>query len=106
MRVDLSVTDFQNTRGAGKDRIVGVEDLEGGKGNDTLSGNGDDNDIAGRAGRDRIAGGLGADTLNGGRGADTFIYRSLAGSAPGAPDIIEDFSRGKGDRIDLSRTSD
>jgi Ca2+-binding RTX toxin-like protein len=106
VRVDLSVTDFQNTRGAGKDRIVGVEDLEGGKGNDTLSGNGEDNTIRGLAGRDRIAGGLGADTLNGGRGADTFIFRSLAESAPGAPDFIADFSREQGDRIDLSRTSD
>ncbi|MBP0445888.1 hypothetical protein J8J14_14015 [Roseomonas sp. SSH11] len=60
-----------------------------------------------RAGNDVLVGGLGSDTLIGGTGADTFLFSSAAEAGNGTGvntgrDIIMDFNRGQGDKIDLS----
>ena len=66
----------------------------GGKGADIFKGG---------AGADHFIGGLKHDTLTGGFGADRFIYTALANSGLGTKaDVITDFSRTDGDRIDLS----
>ncbi|PTL58299.1 MopE-related protein [Paraconexibacter algicola] len=53
------------------DRLVAIESVIGGDGNDTLTGNTVANRLVGGPGSDSIAGGTGADTLDGGDGADT-----------------------------------
>lgn len=83
--------------GDGSDRIfgqVGKDVLKGGSGLDELSGG---------AGRDTLNGGFGQDVLTGGTGADIFVIESVNDSFfPTGFDIITDFSRKQGDRIDLS----
>ena len=44
----------------------------------------------------------GADVLVGRDGADRFVYRSDYDSSPTARDIILDFSRAQGDKVDLA----
>ncbi|MHB0777064.1 cellulose binding domain-containing protein [Halomonas sp. WWR20] len=62
-----------------------------------------DHDILiGTAEADSIYAGLGSNSLTGGAGADTFIYLSTFESSPLEPDVILDFSRPQGDKIDLS----
>jgi Ca2+-binding RTX toxin-like protein len=63
----------------------------GGLGRDTLIG-GEGNDI--------LDGGAGMDALEGGRGADRFILQGLGQTWD---DVIVDFSRAEGDRIELFR---
>ncbi|MEG2134128.1 immunoglobulin-like domain-containing protein, partial [Pseudomonas sp.] len=78
--------------GSGKDTLIGGAGndlLVGGEGNDTLLG-GEGNDI--------LIGGKGDDILTGGSGADTFVWK--AGDT--GKDVIKDFSRAEGDRLDLS----
>ncbi|SCY24453.1 calcium-binding protein [Paracoccus tibetensis] len=93
--------------GSGNDRLdgsSGADTLEGGSGNDTMLG-GDGNDVLrGGSGIDLITGGLGRDVMTGGLGADRFIFTSPAQSVISATtrDVITDFSRADGDRIDLS----
>jgi Ca2+-binding RTX toxin-like protein len=55
----------------GEDAIQGIEDVNGGPGNDVLVGDGADNEINGDRGNDRIDGGAGNDNLYGGDGRDT-----------------------------------
>lgn len=87
VRVDLRIKDHQDT-GRGFDRVDGVEDLDGGAGDDVLTGdflanslrgddgddmqngNGGDDDLWGDLGDDSLIGGGGRDTLNGGHGRD------------------------------------
>lgn len=68
------------------------------------TGNGVANVIIGNSAANLITGGGGGDTLTGGAGADRFKYTDMSDSAPGAPDLITDFSgkKGQGDKIDLS----
>lgn len=101
--------------GASADRLngdAGNDLLLGGLGNDTLNGGagadaldgGIGNDVlVGGQGNDRLIGGAGADRLIGGLGADVFVFTSArdSGSLPANRDIIADFSRAQGDRIDL-----
>jgi Ca2+-binding RTX toxin-like protein len=79
--------------GDGADNLTGgtgYDNLVGGNGNDTLSGN---------AGNDTLIGGAGNDILTGGVGADKFVFNSnLEGL-----DIIKDFSRVEGDKIQISK---
>ncbi len=74
----------------------GANVLDGGAGNDSISG-GD--------GADTLMGGLGADTLTGGTGADRFAlsFTAESGLVAGDWDVITDFNRSQGDRIDLSQ---
>ncbi len=91
---------------------TGQEDLKLSAGA-TGTGNGLANRITGSMQADTIMGGAGADTLNGsygadeltgGSGADRFRYQLIgdSGVAPGSRDMIKDFNRAQGDRIDLS----
>lgn len=71
------------------------DSLWGGLGRDTLWGEGGD---------DRLIGGADTDLLHGGAGADRFIFTSLPdNSIPYDRDVIADFSRAQGDKIDLSQ---
>ncbi len=98
--------------GAGRDTLVGIENVGGSRFADRLSGNGLSNVLLGEEGGDRLTGlggddflygGTGRDTLLGGAGGDWFVFRSVteAGLATGA-DIIGDFQHGT-DTIDLGR---
>ena len=70
--------------------------LNGGAGNDTLYG-GEGDDI--------LIGGAGADRMTGGAGQDIFKFTSLTDlglDTKGTQDVIEDFNRADGDKIDFS----
>ncbi len=84
-----------------------IHALSGRGGNDLLTGKGTADYLDGGDGRDQLFGmggddllhgGPGIDTLWGGDGADTFRVTSLGDGR----DIIRDFDRTEGDRIDLS----
>ncbi len=75
--------------------------IDGKDGIDRLSGGGGADWLTGGAGNDLISGGAGADRLAGGSGADRFLF-NVGDSGPAGLDLIEDFARSQGDRIDLS----
>ncbi|VTQ45072.1 Surface adhesion protein, putative [Pseudomonas putida] len=90
--------------------ISGAKDgndiLSGGNGNDILFGQGGSDTLNGGKGNDILLGGTGNDTLIGGQGddiliggsgADTFVWK--AGDV--GNDVIKDFNKAEGDRIDL-----
>lgn len=97
--------------------LVGSAEINGtGNGlNNVIIGNRADNTLNGRGGVDTLRGGAGDDTLIGGNGggkdklyggsgADTFVFLAVQGSgvvASGSRDILYDFSRKQGDKIDL-----
>lgn len=77
--------------------------ISGRGGNDLLKGYGDVDFIDGEAGNDQLYGGLGADWLWGKTGADIFFYESVTESPVGTGrDVIKDFNRLEGDKINLS----
>lgn len=105
---DLLVGDGDADRlegGGGNDDLRGDEGddrLKGEAGNDKLDGGEGDDGLDGGAGRDVLIGGLGSDLLTGGGQADRFVFRTVEDAAVDqAPDIVGDFSRKQGDRIDL-----
>ena len=83
------------TTGGGNDRVFG------GSGNDKVLGEMGDDSLSGGAGQDWLSGGFGRDTLTGEAGADIFFFKAMGESAPTHADMITDFSRMEGDRIDL-----
>ena len=111
LRIDLSVLTPQNT-GEGTDRLLNIENLIGGRGNDRLSGDSGDNRLVGGSGNDALfgsggadvliggngddtlSGGAGQDRLTGGGGRDTFVF-NMNGSVAGARDLITDFAQGQ-----------
>jgi len=90
--------------------------LRGENGNDVIRGLGGGDWLLGGAGNDILEGGGGVDVLTGGSGADLFRYVSFADAALATqrtedgsswweylqPEVITDFNRAEGDRIDLS----
>ncbi len=100
--VSLAERGEQNTRGAGKDKLTGFENLTGSDFADRLTGDNKSNVITGGEGDDVIKGGLGVDTLIGGEGQDTFVFSSIkdTGNSEVARDVIIDFQQGL-DLIDL-----
>ena len=103
----------QNKGDAAGDTYKSIENLTGSKKADTLAGNDGANVLKGLGGNDRLSGGkgkdvleggAGKDTLTGGKGADTFVFLALSDSPAKKKgwDVITDFSRKQGDRIDLS----
>jgi len=110
IRVDLRIVTAQDTRGAGRDTIVNIENvtgtrfndtligssaanilsggegsdnLDGGDGHDVIEGGSGNDNLKGGIGNDRIApdnGGTGNDVVNGGIGIDTVDYRNLTGT--------------------------
>ncbi len=96
--------------GLGNDVLLlggGVDDGHGGAGNDTLSGEAGNDLLYGDDGIDVLTGGTGADRLWGSLGADRFVFKSVAETTTTAAgrDIVQDFNRIEGDKIDL-RTID
>ena len=93
------------------ERLISIENAAGtavadaiagsGVGN-VLRGLGGDDEIAGRGGNDVLVGGRGMDLLQGDSGADRFDFNGRLESAVGARrDVILDFDRSEGDRVDL-----
>ncbi|MGE0240657.1 MAG: calcium-binding protein [Parvibaculaceae bacterium] len=84
--------------GGGGDALYGYggdDRLEGGSGDDTLNGG---------ANNDTLVGGAGKDTMTGGSGADKYVYNNVAdtGNTFEVRDVITDFSKAQGDKIDLA----
>ncbi|MEM7470504.1 MAG: calcium-binding protein [Pseudomonadota bacterium] len=75
-----------STSDSSGDQLVGIENLTGSGGSDTLIGDGADNVIEGGLGNDSIDGGVGADTLLGGDGDDTIYGSTGADSIDGGQD--------------------
>jgi Ca2+-binding RTX toxin-like protein len=72
--IDLRLSGIpQDTGGAGFDTLIGIENVMGGTGDDTITGDGGDNILSGNAGDDWLWGGLGNDILDGGAGNDALI---------------------------------
>jgi hypothetical protein len=59
--------------------------------------------LIGGAGNDALTGGNGKDSLTGGPGSDNFYFKKYAELGLGTnADVITDFSKAQGDKIDLS----
>jgi Ca2+-binding RTX toxin-like protein len=99
--------------GQGADTLSAIENLLGGAGSDTLSGDSGANSLAGGGGADllkggegsdKLTGGGGKDSLTGGAGADRYVYTSgnQTGLGSTARDVVADFSKTDGDKLDVS----
>lgn len=93
----------------GDDLLVsgdGRDTMWGGEGNDRLLGQMGFDMMHGGEGEDTLIGGEERDTMAGGAGADRFVFGDgdYHGASVSAADIILDFSRAEGDRIDLRKT--
>lgn len=73
VRVDLAITSFQNTVGAGIDTLISIENLIGSSHGDWLFGDEGNNTLEGLSGDDQIFGGDGFDVLRGGNGNDNLF---------------------------------
>jgi Ca2+-binding RTX toxin-like protein len=101
--VKFSVTklvDAASTYSTGDDLRILQSALSG---RDQITGGRYDDNLSGFGGNDTLTGGGGEDWLSGGRGADRFVFRTVSDSKDYDGDIITDFSRFQGDRIDLSK---
>lgn len=94
VRVSLAAGGWQDTGGAGRDRLTRIENLVGTDAADRLVGD---------SGVNRLEGGGAADRLTGGGGADVFVFGDAADSPLGrrAADVVTDFASGV-DKLDLS----
>jgi Ca2+-binding RTX toxin-like protein len=93
--------------GSGGDFLIGssvANRLEGRDGGDSLAGEGGNDSLFGGTGDDFLTGGAGRDLLSGGENADTFVFLALSDSGKTAKsrDVIVDFNKAEGDKIDLS----
>jgi Ca2+-binding RTX toxin-like protein len=70
--------------------------IYGGQGGDVIYGGQGRDTIFGNNGSDTLLGNLGDDQLSGGGGSDLFIF-----AANGGFDVVSDFSRAEGDRLEL-----
>ena len=75
-----------------------ASNIDGRGGDDTIIGSTGNDVLSGGAGNDTLIGGLGGNELTGGSGADHFVFRTVNDGG----DLIHDFSRTDGDRIDVS----
>lgn len=99
--VDSLSSRYTGLRLLGKLSVIGT----GNNLNNIINGNIGNNRLIGRGGRDTLEGGLGKDRLTGGTQADRYLLRRAGHSLPGSSrrDVITDFRRSEGDRIDLAR---
>lgn len=98
--VDLASPAPQITGALGPDTVLGIEDLRGGRGDDTLLGDNADNEIQagpgddrvlGAGGQDRLLGRGGSDRINGGPDPDVLIGGSDVDrlfARDGTPDLV------------------
>ena len=76
-----------------RDRLVGIEGIQGGSGSDWLSGDRGRNNLSGGRGADQLAGGLGADSLNGDAGPDELVGgpgADFIDAGPGDDNVLAD----------------
>ncbi len=78
--LSLALSQGQQAGNLGTDRLLSIEGIIGGAGNDRLTGDGNANALTGGAGNDTLDGGAGNDSLIGGSGSDAASYAS-AGAA-------------------------
>ncbi|CAK27818.1 Uncharacterized protein wiht hemolysin-type calcium-binding regions [Synechococcus sp. RCC307] len=71
-RINLNSTRWQNTRD-GRDRLISIENVNAGSGNDVVTGNRGANTLNGQNGNDVLNGGSGNDKLVGGQGNDKLV---------------------------------
>ena len=91
---DLTSGTVSGGLSVGSDRLFGIENLYGTRFGDLLAGNG---------GANVLTGAQGGDVLIGRGGADKFNYNNTDDSYPkDQADLIDDFSRTQGDKIDLA----
>ncbi|MDU9037876.1 calcium-binding protein, partial [Pseudomonas corrugata] len=98
---NLTLTGVAAINGAGNalDNV-----LTGNAASNTLNGGAGNDQLDGGAGNDLLIGGIGTDTLSGGAGADRFVFSALNElGIDVARDVITDFSRLQGDKLDLSK---
>ncbi|NJO41205.1 MAG: calcium-binding protein [Cyanobacteria bacterium RU_5_0] len=81
--------------------VDGDDFLDGGEGNDTLEGVHGNDTLIGGSDNDLLTGGAGNDLLTGGAGADKFRFSSKSEGI----DLIRDFNRSQGDKIEIVRSS-
>jgi Ca2+-binding RTX toxin-like protein len=82
---------------------AGNDSLNGGAANDVMYGGIGDDTLFGDNGNDTLVGGAGRDVMTGSTGADLFVFgEGDLGATIETTDLITDFARGEGDRIDLS----
>ena len=87
----------------GTDTLTSVEGVYGSDRADTIRGNAGTNELFGNRGDDVLIGGAGQDLTVGNAGADRFVFADGdVSSKLATADLIGDFSRAEGDRIDLS----
>lgn len=87
---------------AGNDYVqgnTGNDTLEGGAGNDLLHGGKGEDVLRGGDGNDILSGDFGNDILTGGSGADRFAFQAGHGI-----DLITDFSKAEGDKLQITFT--
>jgi Ca2+-binding RTX toxin-like protein len=72
--VDLTLQASPQDTGYGYDTLIGIENLEGGSGDDVFIGDHHDNVLIGNDGSDRLTGGKGNDFLDGGDGRNTAVF--------------------------------
>ncbi|MBC3270038.1 calcium-binding protein [Pseudomonas sp. SWRI81] len=108
--VDLNLSNLLNVEsvrlfGTGAFNVLGNDQsnkLFGNGGANQLSGGAGNDQLDGGAGNDVLLGGGGKDTLIGGTGSDQFVFSALNETGIGiASDVINDFNRLEGDKIDL-----
>ena len=81
----FDLNSLENYGNYGYKVVSNIENITGGRSNDTLIGDGNANTIVGGAGDDTLVGGFGADTLTGGAGVDYFV-----GGAFTAGSLVDD----------------
>jgi serralysin len=86
---------------------AGNDTILGNGGGDVLYGDAGNDSIKGGSGNDTLIGGVGKDTLTGGTGRDYFDFDKISesGITSSTRDVIKDFIKSQGDKIDL-RTID
>ena len=83
---------------------AGNDTITGGAGGDSINGSTGNDVLKGNGGADSLTGGDGTDLMTGGTGADTFVFTATTEfGAVGQEDVITDFSRTDGDRIQLTQ---
>lgn len=100
-QIDTGIT------GSGNDTLVANDlhsTLKAGGGNDLLYGGAGKDVLQGDGGNDSLIGGGGLDRMTGGSGGDYFWYylTTDTGKTAATADVISDFDRLEGDRIELS----
>lgn len=91
---------------SGNDTLIGsnyADRLAGFNGTDTIKGGNGNDVLEGWDGNDKLYGEAGKDILTGGAGSDYFVFDKTteSGITSTTRDVIKDFSKSQGDKIDL-----